>query len=124
MERILNNPLDQQLINVIIKFNSMLRESFVRKEKYLLKIEIPEFKPNDLSNYTELKIAIDCLRHNYRELLRYLKSETYTPLLKIIYLHSEENAFPVVLNLNLNLKEYLEQDFFVGREILKIKKIQ
>lgn len=121
MERIISNPLDQQLINAIVQFNSMLRESFVKKEKVISKIDVPEFKASELNNYTELKTAIECLRHNYRELLRFIKTENYTPLLKIVFLHSKEKAFPVVLNLNLS--EYLEKDFFVGREILKIKKI-
>ena len=121
MKREVENQLDQKLIDAIVKFNSLLRESFIKKEKISIKIDVPKFEPKELTNYRELKTAIECLRHNYREMLRYIKLDNYTPLLKIVFLYEEENSFPVILN--LDLQQYLESDFFVGKEILNIKKI-
>ncbi len=33
MKREVENQLDQKLIDAIVKFNSLLRESFIKKEK-------------------------------------------------------------------------------------------
>ena len=55
MKREVENQLDQKLIDAIVKFNSLLRESFIKKEKISLKIDVPKFEPKELTNYRELK---------------------------------------------------------------------
>ena len=121
MKRVVKNELEQKLIDSMVKVHSLLRESFMTRKKASFKVEIPEFKYSELPHHRELKLTLECLKWNYRELLKYLKSETYTPLLKIVFLYDTEKCFPVVLN--KTMEEFLESDLFVGMEILHIKTI-
>lgn len=121
MKRVVENELEQKLIDSMVKVHSLLRESFMTRKKGSFKVEVPEFKFSELTHHRELKLALECLKWNYKELLRYLKNETYTPLLKIVFLYDTEKCFPVVLN--RTMKEFLESDLFVGRDILHIKTI-
>lgn len=121
MERIVDNELEQKLINSMVKVHSLLRESFMTRRKASFKVEVPEFNYSELTHHNELKIALECLKWNYRELLRYLKSENYSPLLKVVFLYDYKKCVPVALNRTLT--EFLESDLFVGKEILNIKKI-
>ncbi|MDU1912124.1 hypothetical protein [Fusobacterium sp.] len=120
MQRIVKNKLEQRLIDSMIKVHSLLRESFMTRKKASFKVEVPEFKYSDLTHYNELNLALECLKWNYRELLRYLKNENYSPLLKVVFLYNYENCVPVPLN--ITIEQFLESDLFVGKEILNIKK--
>lgn len=84
MERVVKNKLEQKLINSMVKVHSFLRESFMTRKKSSFKVEVPEFKYSELTHHEELRLALECLKWNYRELLRYLKNENYSPLLKIV----------------------------------------
>lgn len=121
MERVVKNELEQKLINSMVKVHSLLRESFMTRKKASFKVEVPEFKYSELTHHDELKLALECLKWNYRELLRYLKSENYSPLLKVVFLYDCENCVPVPLN--MTIEQFLESDLFVGKEILNIKKV-
>ncbi len=121
MERVVKNELEQKLINSMVKVHSLLRESFMMRKKASFKVEIPEFKYSELTHHDELKLALECLKWNYRELLRYLKNENYSPLLKVVFLYDYENCVPVPLN--MTIEQFLESDLFVGKEILNIKKV-
>lgn len=121
MKRVVKNELEQKLIDSMVKVHSLLRESFMTRKKASFKMEVPEFKYSELTHHGELKLALECLKWNYRELLKYLKSETYTPLLKIVFLYDIEKCFPIVLN--KTMEEFLESDLFVGKEILHMKTI-
>ena len=121
MERTVKNELEQGLINSMVKVHSLLRESFMTRKKASFKVKVPEFKYSELMHNGELRLALKCLKWNYRELLRYLKNENYSPLLKIVFLYNHQNCIPVILN--ITIEEFLESDLFVGREILSIKNI-
>lgn len=64
---------------------------------------------------TELKTVLSCLKHNYKQLIKYLNDEEYSPLMKVIYL-STPNCYPV--HLKVYLKEYLNFDLYVSKEDL------
>lgn len=71
---------------------------------------------------TELKTVLSCLKHNYKQLIRYLNDEEYSPLMKVIYL-STPNCYPV--HLKVYLKEYLNFDLYVSKEeVLQNKDIE
>ena len=68
MKRIVKNNLDQQLINSMVLYHELLKESFKKRERVKSKIIVPEFNYSELVYYTELKNTLECLKHNYREL--------------------------------------------------------
>ena len=119
MKRIVKNNLDQQLINSMVLYHELLKESFKKKERVKSKIIVPEFKYSELLYYTELKNTLECLKHNYKELLKYIKSENYSPLLKVIFLYDYEYCVPAVVN--MTLKEFLSSDLYIGKDEIKIK---
>ena len=114
MKRIVKNNLDQQLINSMVLYHELLKESFKKKERVRSKIIVSE-----LVYYTELKNTLECLKHNYRELLKYIKIESYSPLLKVIFLYDYEYCVPTVIN--MTLKEFLASDLYIGKEEINIK---
>ncbi|MDU1912080.1 hypothetical protein [Fusobacterium sp.] len=113
--------IEEKLINSMMKVHTLLKKSFINKRKASFKVEVPQFKYSELLYQNEIKLAFECLKWNYRELLRYLRKENYTPSLKIVLLYEHEKSFPVVLN--MTLPEFLESDLFVGKEILNIKNV-
>ena len=119
MKRGVKNNLDQQLINAMILYHELLKESFKKKERVKTKIIVPEFSYSDLLYYTELKNTLECLKHNYKELLKYIKSENYSPLLKVIFLYDYEYCVPTVVN--MTLKEFLTSDLYIGKDEIKMK---
>lgn len=119
MKRVVKNNLDQQLINAMILYHELLKESFKKKERVKTKIIVPEFSYSDLLYYTELKNTLECLKHNYKELLKYIKSENYSPLLKVIFLYDYEYCVPTVVN--ITLKEFLTSDLYIGKDEIKMK---
>lgn len=65
-----------------------------------------------------MRVALECLKNNYREYLKFLKEKEYIPLLKVLYFYEDcEECIPVVLNLSLN--EFLESDFYVNKDEIK-----
>ncbi|MDH6459160.1 hypothetical protein M2102_002810 [Fusobacterium sp. PH5-7] len=119
MKRIVKNNLDQQLINSMVLYHELLKESFKKKERVRSKIIVPEFNYSELVYYTELKNTLECLKHNYRELLKYIKIENYSPMLKVIFLYDYEYCVPTVIN--MTLKEFLASDLYIGKEEINIK---
>lgn len=115
MERILKHKKDNELLKYIIQYNNLLKESFIKKDKSNLKIKVPEFSISKLNQITELKICLGALKHNYKQLLRYLNDNEYSPTLKIIYL-SIEDSYPVYLL--VGLEEYLSADFYTNKKEL------
>lgn len=113
MIRDLKYKKDMELLNAIVLYNNLLKEAFKSKSKSNLKIEVPIFKTEELTMITELKIVLGCLKHNYKQLLRYLNDEEYSPLMKVIYL-STSDCYPV--HLKISLKEYLNFDLYVNKE--------
>lgn len=67
---------------------------------------------------TKLKTVLSCLKHNYKQLIRYLNDEEYSPLMKVIYL-STPNCYPVHLKENLNFDLYVSKE-----EVLQNKDIE
>lgn len=117
MKRIVKNQVEQELLNAMFKFHSLLREGFMSRSKINMKIAVPQFKYSELNHHTELKLALECLKNNYREYLKYLKIDGYLPLLKVIYLYENcEDCIPVMLNITLD--DFLESDFYLGKEDL------
>ena len=83
-----------------------------------MKVDIPKFIYSDLNHHKELRVALECLKNNYREYLKFLREKDYLPLLKVLYFYEDcEECTPVVLNLSLN--EFLESDFYINRDELK-----
>lgn len=119
MKRVVENNLDQELINSMVLYHELLKESFKKKERIKTKIIVPEFKYSELLHYTELKSTLECLKHNYKELLKYIKSENYSPMLKVIFLYDYEYCVPAVVN--MSLKEFLSNDLYIGKNEIKIK---
>lgn len=113
MIRDLKYKKDMELLNAMVLYNNLLKEAFKSKSKSNLKIEVPIFKTEELTMITELKIVLGCLKHNYKQLLRYLNDEEYSPLMKVIYL-STSDCYPV--HLKISLKEYLNFDLYVNKE--------
>ena len=103
----------------MILYHELLKESFKKKERVKTKIIVPEFSYSDLLYYTELKNTLECLKHNYKELLKYIKSENYSPLLKVIFLYDYEYCVPTVVN--MTLKEFLTSDLYIGKDEIKMK---
>lgn len=115
MERILKRKKDNELLKYIIQYNNLLKEAFIKKDKSNLKIKVPEFFISELNQITELKICLGALKHNYKQLLRYLNDNKYSPTLKVIYL-SIEDSFPI--HLLISLEEYLNTDFYINKKEL------
>lgn len=117
MKRTVKNKLEQELIDAMFRFHSLLKDGFMSRSKIDMKVDVPQFTYSDLDHHSELKMALDCLKNNYREYLKYLRQDDYIPLLKIIYLYENcEECFPAVLNISLN--EFLESDFYIGKDEL------
>ena len=88
------------------------------QSKINMKVDIPKFTYSDLNHHKELRVALECLKNNYREYLKFLREKDYIPLLKVLYFYEDcEECIPVVLNLSLN--EFLESDFYISRDELK-----
>lgn len=113
MIRDLKYKKDMELLNAMVLYNNLLKESFKTKSKSNLKLDVPSFKTEELTMITELKIVLNCLKHNYKQLIRYLNDEEYSPLMKVIYL-STPDCSPV--HLRLSLKEYFNFDLYVNKE--------
>ena len=100
------------------KFHSLLKDGFTSQSKINMKVDIPKFTYSDLNHHKELRVALECLKNNYREYLKFLREKDYIPLLKVLYFYEDcEECIPVVLNLSLN--EFLESDFYISRDELK-----
>ena len=100
------------------KFHSLLKDGFMSQSKINMKVDIPKFTYSDLNHHKELRVALECLKNNYREYLKFLREKDYLPLLKVLYFYEDcEECTPVVLNLSLN--EFLESDFYISRDELK-----
>ena len=115
MIRDLKYKKDMELLNAMVLYNNLLKEAFKNKSKTNLKLDVPIFKTEELTMISELKIVLNCLKHNYKQLIRYLNDEEYSPLMKVIYL-STPDCSPV--HLRLSLKEYLNFDLYVNKEEL------
>lgn len=113
MIRDLKYKKDMELLNAMVLYNNLLKEAFKSKSKTNLKLDVPIFKTEELTMISELKIVLGCLKHNYKQLLRYLNDEEYSPLMKVIYL-STSDCYPV--HLKISLKEYLNFDLYVNKE--------
>lgn len=113
MIRDLKYKKDMELLNTMVLYNTLLKEAFKTKSKINLKLDIPTFKIEELTMITELKTVLSCLKHNYKQLIRYLNDEEYSPLMKVIYL-STPNCYPV--HLKVSLKEYFNFDLYVSKE--------
>lgn len=111
--------VEEKLIISMMKVHNLLKESFINKRKASFKVEVPAFKYSELLYTNEIKLAFDCLKWNYKELLRYLKRENYSSSLKIVLLYDNEKSFPIAMSMTLS--EFLKSDLFVGKEIIKIK---
>lgn len=83
----------ERILKYIIQYNNLLKEAFIKKDKSNLKIKVPEFSISELNQITELKICLGALKHNYKQLLRYL-NDNNSSTLKIIYLSIDE-ASPI-----------------------------
>ena len=117
MKRIVKNQLEQKLLDAMFRFHSLLKDGFMSQSKINMKIEVPQFTYSDLNHHSELKMALDCLKNNYREYLKYIRQKDYIPLLKIMYLYENcEDCPPVLLNVSLN--EFLESDFYISKNEL------
>lgn len=121
MKRMVKNNIDQQLINSMVLYHELLKESFKKKEKLKTKIIVPEFQYSELLYYTELKNTLECLKHNYKELLKYIKNKNYSPSLKVIFLYDYEYCVPMMVNMSLG--EFLGSDLYIGKDEIEIKKI-
>ena len=119
MIRRLDNKKDQELLDCILKYNDLLKESFLKKDKSNLKITIPKLDTNELLKVTELKLCLEALKHNYKQLIKYIEYEEYTPELKLIYL-SNEQSYPIHIKMNLN--DYLKFGFYISKKELLYKK--
>ena len=64
---------------------------------------------------------LECLKHNYKELLKYIKNKNYSPSLKVIFLYDYEYCVPTVVNMSLG--EFLGSDLYIGKDEIEIKKI-
>lgn len=115
MIRRLDNKKDQELLDNILKYNDLLKESFLKKDKSNLKITVPKFDTNELLKVTELKLCLEALKHNYKQLNKYIEYEEYTPELKLIYL-SNEHSYPIHIKMNLN--DYLKFEFYISKKEL------
>ena len=104
-----------ELLNAMVLYNNLLKEAFESKSKTNLKLDVPSFKTEELTMISELKIVLNCLKHNYKQLIRYLNDEEYSPLMKVIYL-STPDCYPV--HLKISLKEYFNFDLYVNKEEL------
>lgn len=113
MIRDLKYKKDMELLNTMVLYNTLLKEAFKTKSKTNLKLDIPSFKIEELTMITELKTVLSCLKHNYKQLIRYLNDEEYSPLMKVIYL-STPDCYPV--HLKVSLKEYFNFDLYVNKE--------
>lgn len=113
MIRKLKYKKDMELLNTMVLYNTLLKEAFKTKSKINLKLDIPTFKIEELTMITELKTVLSCLKHNYKQLIRYLNDEEYSPLMKVIYL-STPDCYPV--HLKVSLKEYFNFDLYVNKE--------
>lgn len=118
MKRVIDNKLEQKLLDAMYKFHSLLKDGFMSQSKINMKVDIPKFTYSDLNHHKELRVALECLKNNYREYLKFLREKDYIPLLKVLYFYEDcEECIPVVLNLSLN--EFLESDFYISRDELK-----
>lgn len=118
MRRVMENKLEQELVNAMYKFHSLLKDGFMSQSKINIKVDIPKFIYSDLNHHRELRVALECLKNNYREYLKFLKEKEYIPLLKVLYFYEDcEECISVVLNLSLN--EFLESDFYVNKDEIK-----
>lgn len=115
MIRDLKYKKDMELLNAMVLYNNLLKEAFKSKSKTNLKLDVPPFKIEELTMISELKIVLNCLKHNYKQLIRYLNDEEYSPLMKVIYL-STPDCYPV--HLKVSLKEYFNFDLYINKEEL------
>ena len=113
MIRDLKYKKDMELLNAMVLYNNLLKEAFKSKSKTNLKLDVPTFKTEELTMIIELKIVLSCLKHNYKQLIRYLNDDEYSPLMKVIYL-SAPDCYPI--HLKVSLKEYFYFDLYVSRE--------
>lgn len=115
MIRNLKYKKDMELLNAMVLYNNLLKETFESKSKTNLKLDVPSFKTEELTMISELKIVLNCLKHNYKQLIRYLNDEEYSPLMKVIYL-STPDCYPI--HLKVSLKEYFNFDLYINKEEL------
>ncbi|MCF2699157.1 hypothetical protein [Fusobacterium mortiferum] len=115
MIRNLKYKKDMELLNAMVLYNNLLKEAFESKSKTNLKLDVPSFKTEELTMISELKIVLNCLKHNYKQLIRYLNDEEYSPLMKVIYL-STPDCYPI--HLKVSLKEYFNFDLYINKEEL------
>lgn len=120
MKRIVENQLEQSLIDAMYRFHSLLKDGFMSQSKINIKVDIPKFSYSDLDHHKELRVALECLKNNYREYLKYLRESEYIPVLKVLYFYEDcEECTPVILNLSLS--EFLNSDFYVKKDDLELK---
>ena len=61
MKRVIDNKLEQELIDAMYKFHSLLKDGFMSQSKINMKVDIPKFIYSDLNHHKEM-----CIRDSVR----------------------------------------------------------